>query len=112
MVIETIGLPRSRCGMIGNCGRRSTSFVGIDWDGDVVASVAAIVDMAIGFDVAGECFGDLERFRGSRFEVLSLDDLGDDLLLSYDDGFRGDFELSFGDVLDDLLVVRLPADSE
>lgn len=108
MVIETIGLPRSRCVMIGNWGRRSTSFVGIDWDGDVVASAAAIVD----FDVVGECFGDLERFRGSRFEVLSLDDLGDDLLLSYDGGFRGDFELSFGDVLDDLLVVRLPADSK
>lgn len=45
----------------------------------------------------------MERFRLSRFDDLSVDDFGEDLLLSYDD-LRGDFELSFGDVLNDLLL--------
>lgn len=46
-----------------------------------------------------DAIGDMERFRLSRLDDLSVDDL----LLSYVD-FRGDFELSFGDVHDDLLL--------
>lgn len=67
--------------------RRSTSFDAI--------STGLVVTFKI---------GDLERLRLSRFDVLSVDDFGDDLLFSYDD-FRGDFELSFVDAPDDLLLL-------
>lgn len=92
MIALLFGLPIMFDGK-GNCDRRSTSFVA---------------------ETVGLCFliGDLERFRLSRFDDLSLDVFGDDLVLSYDD-FRGDLELSFGDVLDDLLLpLAFPGEQE
>lgn len=87
-----LGLPMIFDGK-GNCDRRSTSFA---------------VGMA-GLSLAADAIGDLERFLLSRFDDLSLDAFGDNLLLSYDD-LRGDFELSLGDVLNDLLLpLALPA---
>lgn len=95
MMALLVGLPIMFDGK-GNCGRKSTSFV---------------VEMAGVFFMI-DAIGDLERTRLSRFEDLSVDDdFGDDLLLSYDD-FRGDFELSFGDEDDLLLLFPFPASAK